>query len=184
MKPAVFFERDGVLNLCDTVHGRQSPPLSFEQFRIHPEAPKALLALKQAGFLLIATTNQPAVSSGDLTRRELDLMHGVLRRKLPLYDILVCPYDDPSHPCCKPQPGMFLEAAFKWSLDLDHSFIVSDKWMDAKAAQIAGCTSVLLNSPWIGNDHHDFVVSDLPAAVSKILELQTQLHGHAFAAIA
>lgn len=184
MKPAVFFERDGVLNLCEVGSGRPLPPLRFEQFRIHPDAPACLADLKRAGFLLIATTNQPAVSEGTLSRRELDLMHGVLRRKLSLDDILVCPYDDPTHPCCKPQPGMFLEAAFKWSLDLDRSFIVSDKWMDAKAAQIAGCTSVLIDSPWIGDDHHDFVVADLPSAVVKILDLQQNLHGHAFAASA
>lgn len=184
MKSAVFFERDGVLNLCEAENGRQMPPLRFDQFRIHPDAPGCLADLKRAGFLLIVTTNQPAVSQGTLTRRELDLMHSMLRRKLPLDDILLCPYDDPSHPCYKPQPGMFLEAAFKWSLDLDRSFIVSDKWIDAKAAQVAGCTSVLLNSPWIGNDHHDFIVSDLPAAVVKILDLQSNLHGHAFAASA
>ncbi len=184
MKPAVFFERDGVLNLCETGSGRQVAPLRFEQFRIHPDAPVGLADLKRAGFLLIVTTNQPAVSQGTLTRRELDMMHAMLRRKLPVDDILVCPYDDPTHPCCKPQPGMFLEAAFKWSLDLDRSFIVSDKWMDAKAAQIAGCTSVLLDSPWIGDDHHDFVVANLPAAVTKILDLQLNLHGHAFAASA
>lgn len=184
MKPAVFFERDGVLNLCETDHGRQMPPLEFDQFRIHPNALECLTELKRAGFLLIATTNQPAVSRGTLTRRELDLMHAMLRHKLPLVDILHCAYDDPSHPCYKPQPGMFLEAAFKWSLDLDRSFIVSDKWIDAKAAQVAGCTSVMLSSPWVGNDHHDFIVADLPAAVVKILDLHHNLHGHAFAASA
>jgi len=184
MKPAVFFERDGILNVCATVQGRQMPPLRLEEFRIHPEAADCLAELKRAGFLLIATTNQPAVSHGTLSRRELDLMHAMLRRKLPLDDLLMCPYDDPSHPCYKPQPGMFLEAAFKWSLDLDRSFIVSDKWIDAKAAQVAGCTSVLLKSPWIGDDHHDFVVADLPKAVAKILDLQLHLHGHAFAASA
>jgi len=184
MKPAVFFERDGVLNLCESLQGRPTPPLRFEEFRIHPEAPGCLAVLKRAGFVLIATTNQPAVSQGHLSRRELDLMHAQLRRKLPLDDLLVCPYDDPTHPCHKPQPGMILEAAFKWSLDLDRSFVVSDKWMDAKAAQVAGCTSVLLNSPWIGTDHHDFVVADLPAAVAKILDLQQNLHGHALAASA
>lgn len=184
MKPAVFFERDGILNLCEIDRGRQMPPLRFEQFRIHPDAAGCLMDLKRAGFLLIVTTNQPAVSAGTLTRRELDLMHALLRRKLPVDDILVCPYDDLTHPCCKPQPGMFLEAAFKWSLDLDRSFVVSDKWIDAKAAQIAGCTSVMLQSPWTGQDHHDFVVASLPTAVGKILDLQQSLHGHTFAASA
>lgn len=175
MKAAVFFERDGVLNLCEAPHGSQAQPLRLEQFKINPVAAALLTQLKQAGFILIATTNQPAVSRGDLTRNELDLMHAVLRRKLPLDDIMICPYDDADHPCFKPQPGMFLEAAFKWSLDLDRSYIISDKWPDAKAAQIAGCTSVMIRSPWIGDDHHDFVVEDLAAAVAKIQSLHHSL---------
>ena len=106
-------------------------------------------------------------------RRALDVLRReqTLRRKLPLDDVLFCPYDDVTHPCRKPQPGMFLEAAFKWNLDLDRSFVVSDKWSDAKAAQLVGCTSIMLESPWIGDDHHDFVVSDLAAAVAKIEQL-------------
>jgi phosphoglycolate phosphatase-like HAD superfamily hydrolase len=68
-----------------------------------------------------------------------------------------------------------LEAGFKWGLDLDRSFVISDKWPDAKAAQIAGCTSVMIQSPWVGNDHHDFVVEDLKAAVAKILHLHANL---------
>ena len=175
MKAAVFFERDGVLNLCETQHGHQAVPLRLEQFRINPAAAPLLARLKQAGFVLIATTNQPAVSRGELSRNELDLMHTILRRKLPLDDVMLCPYDDDTHPCQKPQPGMFLEAAFKWSLDLDRSFIVSDKWPDAKAAQVAGCTSVMIRSPWIGDDHHDFVVADLAAAVAKIEQLHHSL---------
>lgn len=175
MKAAIFFERDGILNLCEVEQGRQCVPRRLDQFRINPDASVLLSRLKRAGFVLIATTNQPAVSRGELTRNELDQMHAMLRRKLPLDDILLCPYDDEDHPCCKPQPGMFLEASFKWSLDLDRSFVVSDKWPDAKAAQIAGCTSVMVRSPWIGDDHHDFVVENLAAAVAKIESLHHNL---------
>lgn len=175
MKAAVFFERDGVLNLCETLHGHPVAPLHLEQFRINPAAAPLLTRLKQAGLVLIATSNQPAVSRGDLSRYELDLMHTILRRKLPLDDVMICPYDEATHPCRKPHPGMFLEAAFKWSLDLDRSFVVSDKWPDAKAAQVAGCTSVMIESPWIGDDHHDFVVPDLAAAVAKIEQLHHSL---------
>lgn len=178
MKAAVFFERDGILNGCEQKAGHPVSPLRLEQFKVNPEAAAQLTRLKEAGFLLIATTNQPAVSGGDLSRRELDLMHAVLKRKLPLDDVLICPYDDADHPCFKPHPGMFLEAAFKWSLDLDRSFVISDKWQDAKAAQVAGCTSVMVDSPWIGHDHHDFVVADLEHAVSKILQLHATLFTH------
>lgn len=154
--------------------------MRFEQFRVNPAAAALLTELKRAGFVLIATTNQPAVGRGDLSRRELDLMHAALRKKLPLDDILFCPYEDETHPCQKPQPGMFLEAAFKWSLDLERSFVVSDKWQDAKAAQVVGCTSVLIRSPWIGDDHHDFVVDDLASATAKVQQLNESLCEPAF----
>jgi len=44
---------------------------------------------------------------------------------------------------------------------------------DAEAARTAGCTSLLLQSPWIGNRHRDFVLPDLEAIVDKILPLRT-----------
>lgn len=181
MKAAIFLERDGVLNLCDTHNGSQVVPLRLEHFRVNPAAVEVLREAKAAGFVLIATTNQPAVSQGELSRNELDLMHAVLRRKLPLDDVMLCASDDPTHPCHKPHPGMFLEAAFKWSLDLDRSFVISDKWPDAKAAQVAGCTSIMIRSPWIGDDHHDFVVESLEEAMGKIRQLQNSLHAYAAA---
>jgi len=171
MRQAVFLERDGILNLCDTVHGEQVPPLRCERFRINPAARTALGRLKEAGFVLIVTTNQPSVSRGILPRRELERMHALLCRQLPIDDIFVCPHDDWTHPSCKPQPGMFLEAGFKWGIDLDQSFVISDKESDAKAAKIAGCTSVMVRSPWIGSEYHDFVVEDLQGAVDRILDV-------------
>ncbi len=171
MRQAVFLERDGILNLCDTVNGEQVTPLRCERFRINPAARKALLDLKTAGFVLIVTTNQPSVSKGILPRRELERMHTLLSRQLPIDDIFVCPHADRTHPSCKPQPGMFLEAGFKWGIDLDQSFVISDKEADAKAGQIAGCTSVMVRSPWVGSEYHDFVADDLPGAVQKILQL-------------
>jgi len=172
MRPGVFFERDGVLSLPKVERGHQLTPLSLEDFRPNLAARASLLALKKAGFALLATTNQPGLGRGYLMRRELDRMHDLLRRQLPLDDILVCPHDEADDcPCRKPQPGLFTEAAFKWHLDLERSFVVSDKWPDAQAACLVGATSLLLESPWIGNSHHDFVLADLPGVVGRILQL-------------
>jgi hypothetical protein len=65
-----------------------------------------------------------------------------------------------------------MEAAFKWHLDLDRSFVISDKWQDAEAARTAGCTSLLIQSPWVGSVHRDFLLPDLNAVVEKILYLR------------
>jgi D-glycero-D-manno-heptose 1,7-bisphosphate phosphatase len=172
MRAAVFVERDGILN-CDGVEGRQpTPPLSLEQMQPKTDAIEPLRQLKASGFLLIATTNQPAISRGELSRHEMDRMHDVLRRMFALDDILVCPHDaDDFCPCRKPKPGLLTEAAFKWHLNLEQCFVISNKWQDAEAAMNAGCTSLLIPSPWIGKGHHDIVLPSLADSAKKIPQM-------------
>ena len=175
MRTAVFFERDGILNRAPASRYRISPP-TLDQFQINKEAIKPLHELKQAGFLLIATTNQPGLSRGYQSRRELDLMHEALTQRLELDDILVCPHDEMDEcPCRKPKPGLLIEAAFKWHLDLEHCFMVSEKWQDAKAAHVASCSSILVRSPLNGSGHHDFVLPNLVSVVRKILRLHRDM---------
>jgi D-glycero-D-manno-heptose 1,7-bisphosphate phosphatase len=173
MKMGVFLERDGVLNEVRVERQYQVSPLTLDDFRIKQDAVPLLKRLKAAGLLLIATTNQPGLSRGYQSRRELDRMHDLLRKTFALDDILVCPHDETDRcPCRKPKPGLLMEAAFKWKLNLDRSFVVSDKWQDAEAARTVGCISLLLDSPFLGKVHRDFLVPNLGAAVEKILALR------------
>jgi D-glycero-D-manno-heptose 1,7-bisphosphate phosphatase len=129
MKLGVFVERDGVLNQIRVERQHQVSPLTLEELHIQKDAAGLLKKLKAAGLFIIATTNQPGISRGYQNRRELDRMHDMLRRTLPLDDLLVCPHDESDRcPCRKPKPGLLMEAAFKWHLDLDRSFVISDKW--------------------------------------------------------
>jgi D-glycero-D-manno-heptose 1,7-bisphosphate phosphatase len=174
MKQGIFFERDGILNRLRLEHQRPVSPLTMGDFHVNEAIAPLLARLKGAGFCLIATTNQPGLSRGYQSRRELDRMHERLRRALPIDDIFVCPHDQTDHcPCRKPKAGLLVEAAYKYYLELDRSFVISDKWQDAEAARMAGCTSLLLQSPWVGDGHHDFVLPDLEAIVEKVLQLQT-----------
>ncbi len=173
MKQGVFIERDGILNLVRVERQHQVSPLTMEELRVNAAIAPLLARLKAAGLVLVATTNQPGLSRGYQSRRELDRMHDALRRELPIDDILVCPHDEIDRcPCRKPKPGLVTEAAFKWHLDLDRSFVISDKRQDAEAARQAGCTSLLVQSPWVGNVHHDFVLPSVAAVVDKILEVR------------
>jgi D-glycero-D-manno-heptose 1,7-bisphosphate phosphatase len=123
--------------------------------------------------MLFATTNQPGLSRGYQSRRELDRMHEILRTSFPLDDVLVCPHDEVDHcPCRKPKPGLLIEANFKYRLYLDHSFVVSDKWQDAEVARTTGCTSVMLESQWLKTVHRDFALPDLQSIVEKIIVLK------------
>ena len=172
MKSAVFIERDGILNQVRVERGQPVGPLTLAEFHMNQQAVPLLCQLKAAGLILIVTTNQPGLSQGYQSRRELDQMHVLLRATFPADDILVCPHDEMDDcPCRKPRPGLLVEAHFKWQLRLSSSFVVSDKWQDAEAARRAGCNSMLLKSPWLGKGHHDIVLPDLTAIVDKILSL-------------
>jgi D-glycero-D-manno-heptose 1,7-bisphosphate phosphatase len=173
MKQGVFVERDGVLNQAKVERQQQITPLTLEDLRVNEGAAPLLQRLTAAGFVVLATTNQPGLSRGYQSRRELDRMHQVLCKKFAIDEVLVCPHDEADDcPCRKPKPGLFQEAAFKWHLDLDRSYVISDKWQDAEAARLAGCTSLLLASPWVGKVHRDFLLPDLESAVGKILQLK------------
>jgi D-glycero-D-manno-heptose 1,7-bisphosphate phosphatase len=174
MKLGVFIERDGILNKVRVDRRHQVTPLNLAEFQINEDAGPLLRKLKAAGLVVIATTNQPGLSRGYLSRRELDRMHDLLRCRLPVDDIMLCPHDEADHcPCRKPKPGLLNEAKFKWHLDMDRSFVISDKWQDAEAARASGTTSLLIESPWGGGVHHDFVLPNLTAIVEKILQLQS-----------
>jgi D-glycero-D-manno-heptose 1,7-bisphosphate phosphatase len=169
MKRAIFIERDALLDFgSKTGLPKAATP---GQFPIAEAALPALQRLKSAGFVLVATTNQPEVSRGTLPRRDLDRMHELMRAKLPLDDILICPHEDDDHcPCRKPRAGLFHEAAFKYHLLLGQSFIISNRWQDGEAARLIGSTALFIESPWLGRNRHDFALRDFEAAAEKVLE--------------
>jgi D-glycero-D-manno-heptose 1,7-bisphosphate phosphatase len=175
VKIALFVERDGVLN-HDCVEGNKPvSPLSLAQLAPKTEAIEPLRKLKAAGYLIIATTQQPKLSRGELDRRELDRMHDMLRRIYCLDDICVCPHDDADFCSCrKPKPGLLTDAACKWHLNLEQSFVLGNKWQDAAAAKNAGCTALLLESPWIGQGPHDIVLPTVAEAARMIRRLHAR----------
>lgn len=176
----MFIERDGVLNGQLIEAGLPRSPRCLEEFRVQMEVAGPLSRLRAAGLVVLATTNQPGLSDGSLRRGDLDFMHAVLKRRLPLDEVLVCPHaPDDGCPCRKPQPGLFREAVFRWGLRAEHCFVISDKAVDAEFARRAGATSILLRSPWTGNGHHDLCVEDLAAAVEEVLAHTLRLTGRA-----
>lgn len=173
MKQAVFIERDAVLTGPNGQKQQHNGTAGSGQIQINDGAAALISRLKSAGFLVIATTNQPGISRGELSRRELDRVHDRMRKVLSLDDILVCPHDEADRcPCRKPKPGLLVEAGFKWRVDLDRSFVISEKWQDAETARITGATSLLIESPFVGKVHRDFLVPDFATAVEKILDLK------------
>ena len=93
-KPAVFLDRDGVLNEAIVRNGKPYPPRDLSELVITRGARAALEALKREGFLLIVVTNQPDVARGTLSRADVDKINAQLSAILPLDAIEVCEHDD------------------------------------------------------------------------------------------
>jgi D-sedoheptulose 7-phosphate isomerase len=145
-RPAVFFDRDGVLNRAIVRDGKPLPPPGVHDLEIMPAAATALAELKSRGFPLYVITNQPDVARGTLTRSEVDQMNQQLASLLPVDDIFVCYHDDADHCACrKPKPGLIYEAQRKHNIDLARSFVVGDRWRDIDAGHAAGCKTILID---------------------------------------
>ena len=137
-----------------------------------PGVKEAVTSLRTAEFLLIVVTNQPDVATGVVSAGVLDAIHRKLRGLLALDEIKVCCHVDADECLCrKPRPGMLLEAARQWSIDLKHSFMVGDRWRDVSAGKAAGCRTILLDHGYAEEqvDAPDFVVTSLGEAVKIIL---------------
>jgi D-glycero-D-manno-heptose 1,7-bisphosphate phosphatase len=142
-RPAVFLDRDGVLNEAIVRAGNPYPPKDLGELKIFPDAAAALHRLKQASFLLIVVTNQPDVSRGTQTREAVEALHVAIRSTLPIDAFFVCWHDD-QHACeCrKPKPGLLLEAARQYAIDVRRSFLIGDRWRDVDAGRAAGCRTI------------------------------------------
>ena len=142
MKPAVFLDRDGVINRAFVRNGRPYPPQRLEDLEILPGVAAALERLKSAGFATVVVTNQPDVARGQQTREVVEAMHARLAAALPLDEFRICYHDDRDQCACrKPKPGLLTRAP---EYDLARSVIVGDRWRDVEAGRRAGCRAAIL----------------------------------------
>lgn len=140
--PAVFLDRDGVLNRTVIRNGKIVPPASLDEFEILPGVPEALARLKGAGYWLIVTTNQPDVARGFTTKAIVTAIHDFMTRTLPVDEIRVCFHDDADRcECRKPKPGLLIDPPL---YDVAASVMVGDRWRDVEAGRAAGCRATIL----------------------------------------
>jgi D-glycero-D-manno-heptose 1,7-bisphosphate phosphatase len=177
-RKAVFLDRDGVLNRCFLRDGVTRPPAHLDELELLPGVPQALARLAAAGFALVVVTNQPDVARGTQTRAAVEAINARLLDELPLLDVFTCFHDGPDGCACrKPRPGLLLEAAARYGLDLGCSFLVGDRWSDVVAGQAAGCRAVLIDTPHSGPERcrPDHRAADLGAAADWILSFPISL---------
>jgi D,D-heptose 1,7-bisphosphate phosphatase len=148
-RPCVFLDRDGVLN--KEVNLLNKP----EQMELIEGAADAIRYINEKGYLAIVITNQPVIARNLCTLEELDYIHAKLETLLGaehayLNDIYICPHHpDGGYPeerkeykikcnCRKPAPGLLLQAAKDWNIDMPHSIMIGDQDRDYQAGVNAG----------------------------------------------
>ena len=174
LSPAVFLDRDGVLVRALVRDGVPRAASTLEELEVLTDVADACAALKDAGFTLVVVTNQPEIARGTLRADVVERQHDLLRKTLPLDEIVVCPHDDADAcPCRKPKPGMLLDAAGRLRLDLEASFMVGDRWRDVEAGRAAGVRVVFVDRGYAEalKSEPDAVVPGLSAAAEWILAL-------------
>lgn len=143
---AVFLDRDGVLNQPVIRDGKPYPPATAAETVLVENASESLFRLKELHFLLIVVTNQPDVRRGTTAREAVEEIHQLLMNELPLTEIVACFHDDEDECTCrKPLPGMLLDAAARYGISLQDSYLVGDRWRDIDAGAAAGCMTILID---------------------------------------
>ncbi len=175
----MFLDRDGVLNEPIIRGGRPYPPTGVKEAAIVSDAESSLTRLKRHGFLLIVVTNQPDVRRGATRSEDVEEIHRFLSERLPVDDFFVCYHDDRDQcRCRKPRPGLLLEAAAKYGIDPDRSYLVGDRWRDIEAGAAAGCRTVLIDYGYnerAPKKAPDASVCSLSAAVDWILNQEVEI---------
>jgi D,D-heptose 1,7-bisphosphate phosphatase len=146
-RPAAFLDRDGTLN-DDT--GYVHDP---DQFRWLPGAMETIKRLNDLGYLVLVVTNQAGIARGFYRESNVVALHAWMNDQLrPLGAHIDAFYFCPHHPiegvdeyrvacgCRKPEPGLVIQAAREWNVDLARSIGCGDKESDSEAWRKANIT--------------------------------------------
>ena len=133
----------------------QAKNLTNKQKTIFLDRDGAIKLINQSGYLAIVVTNQPVIARGEVTWEELNEIHkkmATLLGKEGAYvdGIYICPHhpdkgfegERPEYKidcdCRKPKPGLLLQAAKDFNIDLSESYMIGDSHRDVEAGENAG----------------------------------------------
>lgn len=174
---AVFLDRDGIINRAMVRDGKPYPPARLDDLEILAGSVTSLSRLADFGYILIGVTNQPDVARGTQSREMVESFNALIQSRLPVREIFVCYHDNADHcDCRKPKPGLILQAADKYELDLSSSWMVGDRWKDIAAGQAVGLKTIFVDYHYAETYEGtpaDFTVEDTVLLADIILKGQS-----------
>lgn len=174
---AIFLDRDGVIN-----RERADYVKSWGEFEFLPGALSAIAHLATLNIPLLVITNQSAVGRGIIQIETVHKIHANLRAEVRaaggrIDGFYICPH----HPnddcnCRKPRPGLLLQAAEQFQLDLSECLFIGDSITDFQAARAVCCRAMLLKSgrqgkqlqTWLAGHPDVPLMDDLSTAVAAM----------------
>ena len=149
---AVFLDRDQTLTID---HGYTH---LVDDFGWMPGAPDALRLFHAHGIACFIVTNQGGIGKGLYSADQMQAFNAHLcaeaaRAGGHITDIAFCPHHPDAitdalrtpSPCRKPEPGMILDLAERWNIDLAASVMIGDRDSDVVAGRAAGCHAYLFD---------------------------------------
>jgi histidinol-phosphate phosphatase family protein len=196
-RPAIFLDRDGVLNelVVDHDSGQTESPTQPGDVRLIGGVVESLQKITALPIALVCVTNQPAAAKGSASLEELVATHTRVMEMLSTegvnLDSRVC-YHYPAAVlpalaqecfCRKPQPGMLLAAANDLDVDLSRSWMIGDSSVDIEAGARAGCRNILVECEASAHRRQmpcfpDARVPNLAAAVQWLLSHEYLCHAN------
>ena len=145
-KKAIFLDRDGVLN-----KNRNDYVKTLYELEIFPEIGKSVKMINDQNYLAIVITNQSAIARKLTTRNEVEKIHEYIQNYLKNWNAKIdafyyCPHHPDDDCCCrKPQPGLILQAAHDFNIDLKMSWMIGDHDRDIQSGVNAGCQTIKIS---------------------------------------
>lgn len=168
---AVFFDRDGVINIPKIIKNTPYPPKKFKDLVLYRQVKNCIYNLKKYKFKTIIITNQPDYKRGLVQKNEIIKINSYIKKIFNIDKVYVC-YDTSNKSFFKkPNPGMIISAKKKFNLNLKSSFIIGDTEKDILAGKRSGCKTILLKKKY--NYHYkniaNYYVENLNEATKTII---------------
>ena len=144
MKPALFIDRDGTINVnCPYCR-------NASEIVIYNDVYGPISALCK-DFYIIIVTNQSGIARGYFTVDDLKNIHAKIKKPIKVHGgrvdaIYYCPdMPDSGSPCRKPNTGTMDSAMRDFEIDKERSFVIGDDEKDIEMARRTGIKSILLD---------------------------------------